>query len=84
MQLTYPAVLRDDRLEWGADGAPPVPPAGVRVHVTLLDPMPTTPDGRALAAALDAIAATGGPIIPDPAEWEREVRADRPLPGRGE
>jgi hypothetical protein len=37
-----------------------------------------------MAAALDAIAATGGPIIPDPAEWEREVRADRPLPGRGE
>ncbi len=84
MQLTYPAVLRDNRLEWGADGPPPVPPTGVRVHVTLLDQPVSTSNGPAMAAALEALAASGGPSIADPAEWEREVRADRPLPGRDE
>ena len=84
MLLTYPAVLRDNRLEWGADGPPPVPPTGVRVHVTLLDqPVPKS-NGPAMAAALEALAAGGGPSIPDPVEWERDVRTDRPLPGRAE
>jgi hypothetical protein len=69
MLHTYAAVLRNDRLEWEADGPPPVPPTGVRVHVTLLDPPVTAPRGPAMAAALEAFAATGGPSIPGPAEW---------------
>jgi hypothetical protein len=84
MLLTYPAVLRDNRLEWGGDGPPPVPPAGVRVHVTLLDQPAAGSNGPAMAAALAALAAAGGPSIPDPVEWERQTRPDRPLPGRVE
>ena len=84
MLPTYPAVLRDDRLEW-ANGRPPqLPAAGVRVHVTLLDPPPVVDRGPAMAEALAALAAAGGPSIADPEAWEREARSDRPLPGRDE
>ena len=31
---------------------------------------------------LEEIAARGGVDIPDPVTWQREVREDRPLPGR--
>lgn len=84
MLLTYPAVLRDNRLEWGEDGPPPLPPKGVRVFVTLLEQPAGGSNGPAMVAALEALAAGGGPGIADPAAWEREVRADRPLPGRDE
>jgi hypothetical protein len=77
-------VLRDNHLEWGADGPPPISPTGVRVHVTLLDQPAVMSNGPAMAAALEALAARDGPSIADPAEWERDVRADRPLPGRDE
>jgi hypothetical protein len=35
-------------------------------------------------AALEALRSVGGlqDIIPDPAAWQREIRQDRPLPGR--
>lgn len=35
-------------------------------------------------AAYDALRALGGmtDVIPDPVAWQREARADRPLPGR--
>ena len=32
--------------------------------------------------ALQNIAKTGGLDIKDPSEWQREIRKDRPLPGR--
>ena len=36
-------------------------------------------------AALERIARRGGiPSIPDPVAWQREIREDRPLPGRPE
>lgn len=84
MLQTYPAVLRNDRLEWGEDGPPPLPPSGVRVHVTLLDPPAPTARGPAMAAALAAIAAADGPSITDPERWQQDSRTDRPLPGRDE
>lgn len=83
MLPTYPAILRDGKLDWGDLGPPPLPPGAVPVHVTLLvRPAPATGD-PAMAAALEALAATGGPSeFEDPVEWERETRAERPLPGR--
>ncbi len=86
MLPTYPAVLRAGRLEW-SDGGPILPPDDpVPVHVTLLT-SPTLPpaSGPAMAAALGALADTGGPSgFGDPVEWQRESRADRPLAGRDE
>ena len=87
MLPTYPAVLRDGRLEWGNEGAPVVPPnQSIPVHVTVLisECLPAS-NGAVMAAALASIAAAGGPTnFGDPLEWQRESRADRPLPGRVE
>ena len=39
--------------------------------------------GQRMSAILEKLAGRGGPEgISDPAGWEREVRQDRPLPGR--
>ena len=87
MLPTYPAILRDGRLEWGSEGGPPVSPnQPIPVHVTVLayEPHPAT-NGEAMAAALGAIAAAGGPAsFEDPVEWQRDARADRLQPGRAE
>lgn len=41
------------------------------------------PDRAAPVAALQELAEAGGPAgFGDPVEWQRETRADRPLPGR--
>ena len=83
MLPTYPATLRAGKLDWGADGPPPLPPGVVPVYVTLLTPPASAAGGPAMAAALAALAAAGGPSgFGDPAEWQREARAERPLPGR--
>jgi hypothetical protein len=43
------------------------------------------PNGTRLAAILTEMAEEGiGEIFGDPMEWQREVRRDRPLPGREE
>ena len=86
MLLTYPAILRDGKLEWGADGPPPLSDVAVPVHVTLLVAPPRPQGaGAAMVSALEAIAATGGAsVFGDPVEWQREQRIDRALPGRDE
>jgi hypothetical protein len=80
---TYPAVLRAGRLEWEGDRPPDDP---VRVHVTVIAPLaPSSVPGPAMASALETLAAAGGPSgFDDPAEWQSQSRADRPLPGRTE
>lgn len=80
---TYAAILRAGQLEW-ENGAPPDDP--VRVHVTVIAPLVASPvSGPSMASALEAIAAAGGPSgFDDPAEWQTQSRADRPLPGRTE
>ena len=84
MLLTYPATLRDGKLEWGADGPPPLSAVAVPVHVTILAATPSARgSGAAVAAAMEAFAAAGGPSgFDDPVEWQREQRIDRELPGR--
>ena len=52
MLPTYPAMLRDGKLEWGVDGPPPLPPGTVPVHVTLLTSSASKAGGPAMAAAL--------------------------------
>ena len=79
MLPTYSAVLRSGQLDWGADGPPALPPdTPLPVHVTLLAPLPTaSASGSKMAAALAAIAASGGPSgFGDPVEWQRDTRAD--------
>jgi len=79
---TYPAILRAGSLDWG-DDPPALPPGDVPVHVTLLASPAPAADGPAMAAALAALAATGGPSgFGEPIEWQREARAERTLPGR--
>ena len=90
MLPTYPAVLRDNQLEWTGDTPGSLTQhQAVRVHVTLLDavagPEKAASQGARMAAALEKLAAMEGlKGIEDPATWEREIRADRPLPDRGE
>ena len=46
---------------------------------------PRKPDLTKAMAALQRIADRGGiPSIPDASAWQREIRKDRPLPGREE
>jgi len=88
MRATYRAVLHGNRLKW-RDEEPQelLPDRDVEVVVTILD----HPDseaasrtrGAAMAAALKRLAAAGGPkSFGDPAEWEREMREERAIPGR--
>lgn len=87
MLPTYPAILRDGHLEWGNEGCPPsLPNQPIPVHVTVLVPEALPPgNGEAMATALGAIAAAGGPAgVDNPVDWQRNSRADPSLPGRTE
>jgi hypothetical protein len=52
----------------------------------LLEPVTETPlheQGLRMAQALESLARAGGTAtIADPALWQREIRMERPLPGR--
>ena len=84
MSTTYKAILRGDRVEWL--GAAPETSGGVAVQITVIEEETAAQRearGRAMAEALQQIADAGGiPSIPDPVSWQREIRRDRPLPGR--
>ena len=76
------------RLEWHDEEPEKLPPdRGVEVFVTILgnaeSPATAKARGAAMAAALERLAAAGGPkSFGDAAEWERETRGERTLPGR--
>jgi hypothetical protein len=84
MSQTYKAVIEGDRIKW--DGPAPELAGPIRVEVSLPGPpvrrVLQGGDGPGAAAALAAIAAMGGLGVEDPVAWQREVRQDRPLPGR--
>ncbi|HET6575813.1 MAG TPA: hypothetical protein VFG68_19585 [Fimbriiglobus sp.] len=87
MLPTYPAVIRDGRIEWTGEAPVGLPPdTAVPCYITLFVPAPVMSReerGKRMAAALERLAARGGVAsIPDPLAWEREQREDRPLPGR--
>ena len=83
MRETYRAILRGDRLEW-TDPGPVDLNAEQTVEVTILDePDQTENRGKRMAEALEKLAASDAfSEISDPSEWQREIRKDRPLPGR--
>ena len=88
MLNTYRATLHGNRLKWSDEEPESLPPdRGVEVFVTILG-RPESPEssrrrGAAMAAALERLAAAGGPkSFGDAAEWERETREERALPGR--
>ena len=95
-QQSYEAILHGDRLEWRGQ-RPPIASEPVTVTVTVTVPVtPLQPDppevappkgepnGKAIAALFEELARRGTleSAIPDPAAWQREIRRDRPLPGR--
>lgn len=87
MIATYKARLHGNRLDW-QDEAPAQLPDDAPVLVTLLPtenatPQPHVPTGRKAAEILRRLARENPfPSIPDPVAWQREIRQDRPLPGR--
>ena len=88
MLNTYKARLKGDHIEW-AESPPPALNGGTTdVLVTVLgsheaDTADKAELRRRRVAALERIAARGGiKSIPDPVSWQREMREDRPLPGR--
>ena len=88
MLETFEAILRVNVIEWSGDRPPELPPdQPVRVHVTLLDKVSVgdspASQGQRMAAALERLAANRSLLgIADPSAWQREIREDRPLPGR--
>jgi hypothetical protein len=57
----------------------------VKVIATLIPVPDNTQQAVKTLDALWRIAARGGmKNIPDPAQWQREIRQERPLPGREE
>lgn len=83
MWPTYPAILKDGKLDWGEQGPPPLPPGEVAVQITILGAEVPPARGSAMAAALEAIAEAGGPGgFGDPETWQSETRRERVLPGR--
>ncbi len=89
---TYKAVIRHDPeeyydyVEWVSGKPKTNVPLEVEISVWEEDgdEPQTNKERRAkAAAALREIAKRGGvPEIPDPVAWQREIRKDRPLPGR--
>jgi len=86
MIQTYTAILNGDRLEWTGEA----PPSGrsLKVEVTVLDE-PSEEGGWGeerrgrMLEALERLAARGTfAHIDDAADWQREIRQDRPLSGR--
>ncbi len=84
---TYRAILKGNRLEW-IESEPTNLDAEQPVEVTILDsPSDVGPStqGQRMAKALERLAAANTfAHIKDPVAWQREVRKDRPLPGRDE
>lgn len=82
----YRATIHGDRIEWDDE----IPKSlknkkPIKVNVTLVSvgPKLKKSNGKKMAEILGKIAAAGGiPSIKDPVKWQREIRKDRPLPGR--
>jgi hypothetical protein len=84
VRQTYNAILHGDRLEWVGDRPTLDPDRPIAVRITLDSAPVTDPDvGRRMANILRELAKTN-PFrdIDDPVAWQREIREDRPLPGR--
>jgi hypothetical protein len=83
MPRTYEGVLEGDRVRWAGDDMPATD-RPLRVHVTVLDEESERKErGPRMADALAKLVESGAfPEVEDPSEWQREIRQERPLPGR--
>ncbi len=86
MRRAYKAVLHGDRVEW-IDGAPEAD-GPLRVEITVEAGSlshPTEEEIEPVSHLFQALADMGAfADIEDPVAWQREIRKDRPLPGRYE
>lgn len=82
----YGATIHGNTIVWNGEVPDDLREKDVAdVYVTFVDhPVDRkAPNGKRAAAALQKIADTGGvKSIPNPDKWLREIRKDRPLPGR--
>lgn len=82
----YRATIHGATVEWENEvPAELVDDGEIKVEMTVISKRGNLPrsDGKRMAEALAQIAARGGVrSIPDPVAWQREIRKDRPLPGR--
>ncbi len=82
----YRATISGDKIEWEGEEPTALNANGrITVDITVVDSITSAhkPDSKRAVEALRKIAALGGiKSIPDPVKWQREIRKDRPLPGR--
>ena len=87
MQRIFEAILNGNLLEW-ANEVPKQGDRPVRVYVTLQEERSNLSAEfrrQRTVEILEKIAASNVCAnISDPVEWQRELRQDRPLPGRDE
>ena len=84
MKQTYKAILRGDRAQW-LNGTPGEKgPLLVEITVTKeLDPNEEALLSKPVSELFQALADSGAfSEIEDPVAWQREIRKDRPFPGR--
>jgi hypothetical protein len=86
MVRTYKALLRGNRLEWLGEAPEAQTDQPLSVQVTISEQGTGAEEashGQAMAALLEQLAAPGTfSDLADPVKWQRELRQDRPLPGR--
>ena len=84
MKRAYKAILHGDRVEW-LDGAPDSA-RPLQVYITVSErhtPEDSDLSGKTTFELLQELANMGAfAEIEDPVAWQREIRKDRPLPGR--
>jgi hypothetical protein len=87
MQRIFEAILKGNHLEW-ANEVPRQGDRPVRVYVTLQEDRSTLSAEfrrQKIVEILEKIAANNVfAEISEPLEWQRDLRQDRPLPGRDE
>lgn len=87
MQRIFEAILKGNLLEW-ANEVPRQADRPVRVYVTLQEERSTLSAEfrrQKIVEILEKFAASNVfAEISDPVEWQRDLRQDRPLPGRDE
>jgi hypothetical protein len=80
MPRTYKAILKGSRVNW--TGEAPKLERPVHVQITVMEEAPAGRGDRMAEALRKLAKANAFSTVADPSEWQRETRADRPLPGR--
>ena len=83
MLRTYEGILKGDHIRWAGEDVPATD-RPLRVHITVLEKETAKERrGQQMADALSKLAESGAfDKVEDPSARQREIRQDRPLPGR--